>query len=143
MLVEVWCGDSIHTERASTTSGLNCLVEPSESCKSERIVGNSTHDPISEGLVHGIAKVEEEVKGGFGSICVVGVVKLGDDGAASEGNLPRESTRPDDNYGKCDDTEAKVSTGSAIEARSIENEETDDKGTEDSTETFEGGVQGA
>ena len=47
-----------------------------------------------------------------------------------ECNLPGERTRPDDNRANGDKGEAEPSASAALEARSIENEDTDDKGTD-------------
>lgn len=59
--VQVRSVDGIHTEASCTTGALNALVQPSESSKGEGIVGNGTHDPVRQRLIHGISEVIEEV----------------------------------------------------------------------------------
>lgn len=70
------------------------------------------------------------------------VVQLGGSIGAREVDLPCEGARPDGDDGGGDDTETGEATGAALEAVTVEDEETDDQGTEDGTSTLEGRVKG-
>jgi hypothetical protein len=54
--VQVWSHGGVHAEGTGGTCGLDGLVETSETGEGERVVGESGHDPVSEGLVAGIAE---------------------------------------------------------------------------------------
>lgn len=141
-LIEEWSSDGIHTERSGTTGGLHSLVQASESSKGEGVVGDGTHDPVSEGLVHGIAEVVEEVEGTLIMVSRVAVVDLGDRGVTGEVDLPGEGARPDGDNSDGDDTKTEEATSAALEALAIKDEETDEESTENGTGTFEGSVEG-
>lgn len=92
MLIEERCSDRIHTVRTRTTRTLNRLVKPCKPRKRERIVRDSTHDPVRQCLIHGITKVVEEVERSLGVIPTLLVVDLGDVGTSGECHLPCKRT---------------------------------------------------
>ena len=55
--VQVWSRGGVHAEGTSSTCRLDGLVETGEAGEGEWVIGESGHDPISEGLVARIAKV--------------------------------------------------------------------------------------
>jgi len=70
---------------------------------------------------------------------VILVVDLSTNLLASEGKLPSETTRPDDDGDGGDDSEAQPTTSLTAEPAGVEDEETYEESANDGTSTFQSG----
>lgn len=87
----------------------------------------------------GNGELTEEEQGSLSSKVIVLVVDLPANVIAGESELPSETTRPDDDGDGGDDGEAQPTTSLATEPAGVEDEETDEESTNDSSSTFQSG----
>jgi len=146
MFVKVGSSDGIHSETAGSTSRLERLVETGETGELPRIVGEGSHDPVGKSLIHGIAKVVEEVK--RATLGVLGVSEIEEDPgrglgvSAVKAGLPNEGGDPDsDDNGSDEPKGNEPSRATVANDSQVKAEVSDDEGSKDGTETLKERVQ--